>query len=69
MLLNLKIPKAYHKIQVDTKKPGLIILEGNNYSIDGEIVEFITDMLQELKDLRDIVDIYEKEYIITQGEA
>ncbi len=69
MLLNLKIPKAYHKIKVDTDKPGLIVLGENNYPIDGEVAEFITDMLKELKDLRDIVKIYENEYICIQGES
>ncbi len=69
MLLNLKVAKAHHKVSVDTEKPGLILLEGNKYHIDGEVAEFIADMLQELKDLREVVEIYETDYIGIQGES
>ena len=68
-LLSLKIPKEHHKVEVDTTKPGMIVLGGTKYPIDGEVVGFITDMLEELQDLREVVQIYEHDYIQIQGES
>ena len=68
-LFSLKIPKEHHKVEVDTSQPGIIVLGGTKYPIDGEIVGFITDMLTELEDLREVVQIYEHDYIQIQGES
>lgn len=68
-LLSLKVPKEHHRVEVDTTQPGIIVLEGTKYPIDGEVVGFITDMLAELEDLREVVQIYEHDYIQIQGES
>jgi|TARA_R100000656_G_scaffold25028_1_gene21910 hypothetical protein len=63
------VEKAQHSVEIDTTKAGVLVLDGNRYPVDGEVVEFITDMMEELKDLRDKVHVYENEIIIVQGEA
>ena len=68
-LLSLKVPKEHNRVEVDTTQPGIIVLEGTKYPIDGEGVGFITDMLAELEDLREVVQIYEHDYIQIQGES
>ena len=68
-LLSLKVPKEHNRVEVDTTQPAIIVLEGTKYPIDGEVVGFITDMLAELEDLREVVQIYEHDYIQIQGES
>ena len=69
VLSSQKVVKAQYKIDIDTSQEGVLVLDGNTYSIEGEVVQFIADIMEELKDLRDKVDVYENEIILIQGEA
>ena len=56
-------------MEVETKRDGFLVLNGKRYPIDGEVSELIVDMLEELIDLRDVVNIYENEFSGSRGEA
>lgn len=64
-----KVIKTQYKLEIDTSQEGVLVLDGNSYPIDGEVCQFIADIMEELKDLRDKVDVYENEIILIQGEA
>jgi|TARA_R100000656_G_scaffold79162_1_gene58178 hypothetical protein len=69
VLLRIKVPKSEHKVEVETERDGFLVLNGKKYPIDGEVSELIVDMLEELIDLRDMVNIYENEFSGQRGEA
>lgn len=69
MLLKTIVHKSEHKVEVETKRDGFLVLNGKRYPIDGEVSELIVDMLEELIDLRDVVNIYENEFSGSRGEA
>ena len=69
MLLRIKVPKSEHKVEVETERAGFLMLNGKKYPIDGEVSALIVDMLEELIDLRDVVNIYENEFAGYRGEA
>ena len=40
--------KAQYKLEIDTNQEGVLVLDGNTYSIDGDVVQFISDIMEEL---------------------
>lgn len=67
--MRIKVPKSEHKVEVETERAGFLMLNGKKYPIDGEVSALIVDMLEELIDLRDVVNIYENEFAGYRGEA
>ncbi len=54
------IIKTEKSSNIDTTVPGLINIDGTNYSIQGEVAKFILELTEEATFLKKQVNFYEK---------